>query len=142
METEQKKRVRATFAPYLRVNALGPAELIGNRCKACGETYLGKRRVCLKCYSVDQMEEMTLGKTGELFTYTVVYQSAPWVKVPFVAGVVRLPEGPFVTAVLEGVEPSSSALRVGMKLEFLERVVHHDAEGSEIVAYAYRPASA
>lgn len=140
-DTKPKANIgRVSFVPYLCVPASGPAHLIGSRCKSCGETYLGRRRVCLRCSSRDQIEEIALGRKGELFTYTIVQQSAPWVKVPFVAAVVSLPEGPFVRAVLVDVEPRPEAISVGMALTMVERMVRQDKEGNEVIAYAYRPA--
>jgi hypothetical protein len=112
--------------------------LEGSRCRNCGETYVDRRRVCVKCYARD-MEKVALGKTGELFTFTIVHQSAPGVPVPYVAAVVRLSEGPFVTANLVDVEPKPENLRAGMKLEMVVRKVREDRAGNDIIAYQYRP---
>ncbi|MBL7174487.1 MAG: Zn-ribbon domain-containing OB-fold protein [Desulfobacteraceae bacterium] len=141
-QTAGKREV--PMVPYLRLPE-SPKEdacLIGSRCKNCGETYLGMRVICINCYSSDQMEEVTLSRTGELFTYTVVYQSAPWVQVPYAAVVVRLPEGPVVRASLTDFEPSPDALKVGMPVEMVTEKVSEDNDGNDVIAYKFKLADA
>jgi len=140
-EKQASDKKAIPIVPHLRLpqSAGGEGHLIGSRCKNCGETYLGKRVVCIKCYEMEQMEEVALSRTGELFSYTVVYQSAPWVQVPYVAAVVRLPEGPVVPASLTGCEPTPSAVRVGMSVKMVTEKVRQDREGNDIIAYKFKP---
>ena len=138
-QAEAKKAVPIVSHLRLPQSAGEEAHLIGSRCKNCGETYLGKRVVCIKCYEMDEMEEVALSRTGELFSYTIVYQSAPWVQVPYVAAVVRLPEGPVVPASLTGCEPTPNAVRVGMPLKMVTEKVRQDREGNDIIAYKFKP---
>lgn len=137
-KTDTKKAV--PIVPYLRLPQREGEEayLIGSRCKTCGETYLGKRVICIVCYAADEMTEIALSRTGELFTYTVIYQSAPWVQTPYIAGVVKLPEGPFVRASITGCEAQPDAVWVGMPLEMVTEKVRQDSEGNDIIAYSFR----
>lgn len=136
-ETTGGKTIPAV--PYLRLPDSGEPYLIGSKCRNCGEVYLGKKAVCLKCYQRDEMDEIALSRAGKIHTFTIVHQSAPWVKVPYIAAVVRLPEGPVVPATLVDCEPSAATLRVGMPVEMVTEKVKKDKSGNEIVAYKFRP---
>jgi uncharacterized OB-fold protein len=131
------------IVPYLKLSQSEgeAAYLIGSRCGNCGETYLGKKALCINCEANGPMEELTLSPRGELFTFTVVYQSAPWVKTPYVAAVVKLPEGPVVRASLTGIEPDPARMKVGMPLEMVTEIVRRDNEGNEVVALKFKPLS-
>ncbi len=115
--------------------------LLGSRCRKCGEMYLGSRAVCVKCFESGCLDELKLGGKGELFAFTVIYQSAPWVTVPYVAAVVRLAEGPVVRASLTQVEPDPAKLRVGMPLEMITEKVRQTRDGTDVIAYKFRPAA-
>jgi len=141
-QAEAKKAV--PIVPYLRLPGVAKEEayLTGSRCKNCGETYLGKRVICINCYQADQIEDVALSRRGELFTYTIVYQSAPWVQVPYVAAVIKLPEGVVIRASLTGCEPTDQALRAGMAVELVTEKVREDRDGNDVIAYKFRPIQA
>ena len=137
--TGEKKPV--PMVPYLRLPS-SPGEeayFVGSKCRNCGETYLGSRVICIKCNTMEQMDEVALSRTGEIFTYTVVYQSAPGVQLPYIAAVVKLPEGPFLRASIVGVEPGPDAVKVGMNVVMLTETVRQDREGNDIIAYKFKP---
>lgn len=91
-------------------------QLIGSRCKACGEVFSPKRLICAHCYEQD-MEEIFLSGKGDLYTYTVVrapvlgYQGP----IPFIVGEIELPEGLRIRSILTGCEPER--LKIGMAME-------------------------
>ena len=87
----------------------------------------------------EQMDEVVLSRTGEIFTYTVVYQSMPGIPSPYIAAVVKLPEGPFVRATIVGVEPEPGAVKVGTEVVMLTETVRQDHEGNDIIAYKFKP---
>ena len=93
------------IVPYLRLGNGEKPYLVGSRCKACGQSYVGTRRHCARCTAIDQMEEIQLSDTGKVWVWTIVHQSAPGIPTPYVAAIVDLPEGVSVRANLEGVEP-------------------------------------
>lgn len=48
--------------------------LYGAKCKACGTTQYPPQRVCTKCHTKDQFEQIRLSdKKGKLFTYSIDY---------------------------------------------------------------------
>ena len=69
-----------------------------------------------------------------------MHQSFPGVPVPYVVGVVDLPEGVSVRCNLVDVEPDPKALEFGMKLEMTTGVSQQDKEGNDVVAFYFRPA--
>jgi len=138
-QAEAKKAV--PIVPYLRLpgTAKEEAYLIGSRCNNCGETYLGRRVICINCYKADRIEEVALSRCGKLFTYTIVYQSAPWVQVPYIAAVIKLPEGPIVRASLIDCEPIDQVLGAGMAVVMVTEKVREDRDGNDVIAYKFRP---
>ena len=82
-----------------------PPQLLGSRCRACGEHFFPRRVVCARCLA-QGCDDVLLGPRGTLWTFT-------WVHVPFFGqkhgdgvgygvGQVDLPEGPRIQAVLSG----------------------------------------
>ena len=139
-DTKKQSQKMIPMVPFLKLPE-GPDEdpyLLGSKCGSCGVTYLGKRLICINCFNADTMEEVRLSRTGKLFTYTVVYQSAPWVKVPYVAVVVKLPEGPVVRGTLAGFEPDPKKLKAGMPVKMVTEIVREDEAGNKTVAYKFK----
>lgn len=136
-----KEKRRVPIVPYLRLPEAPDekAYLVGSRCRVCGETYLGQRKACLKCHSVDSFDEIALSTRGRLLVYTVVHQSAPGVPVPHIAGIVMLPEGVHLRTNIIGVPAELGILQAGSEVEMVTQVVREDSEGNEIVAYVFRP---
>ena len=129
------------LVPYLRLpeKAGEKAYLWGSRCKKCGAVYLGARVACSKCLSTDPLEEIRLSDTGEVWVYSVVYQSIPGVQTPYVAAIVDLPEGVSVRANIEGVEPKPESIPYGLKVKMYTEKVREDQDGNDIIAYKFRP---
>ena len=84
---------------------------------------------------------MKLSDKGELHVFTIVHQSAPGIPTPYVAAIVDLPEGVSVRCNIEGVEPDPKNLEFGMAVEMYTEKVHTDREGTDIIAFKYRPAN-
>ena len=63
--------------PYLKIPEGGEPYLEGQKCGACGATFLGERSVCSKCGARDQMSAKKLANTGKLHVYSIVCRSFP-----------------------------------------------------------------
>ena len=122
--------------------------LVGYRCKKCSATYIGEGRVaCSKCTADGQIEETKLSDRGTLYVYSIVYQSAPGIPVPYISAIVDLPEGVSVRCNLVDVEPDPAKIQFGMPVEMVTRKVRErkekNAEGIEeaidIIAFFFRP---
>jgi len=137
VEPETRQRVPVASSRLKLIGDGTEGVLLGRKCKDCGEYYFGAPRFCLKCTSA-QLEPVELSRTGTLDTYTIVHQAPPgWLgPVPYILGVVSLPEGPRVTA--EIVDCPQEAVKVGIPLELTLRVGGKSKDGNEIVVYKWR----
>jgi len=133
---------RRPIVPFLRLPDEGEPYLVGRRCTRCGAVYLGERRACSKCTVAGPFEEIPLSRRGTLWVWSIVHQSMPGVPVPYVVGVVDLPEGVSVRCNLIDVEPDPAKLRFGMPVEMMTGVSQQDREGKDVVAFYFRPAGA
>src|SRR5207237_6349879 len=124
----------------LRLPPDGEPHLAGQRCTACGAVYLGTRLACARCTEQGRFEEIALSRRGELWVWSIVHQSAPGVPVPYVVGIVDLPEGVSVRCNLIDVEPDPARLRFGMPVEITTGVSQQDREGNDVIAFYFRPA--
>jgi uncharacterized OB-fold protein len=132
-------RTRRPIVPFLRLPADGAPHLAGQRCAGCGAVYLGKRLACARCAGTGPFEEIALSRHGTLYVWSIVHQSAPGVPVPYVVGVVDLPEGVCVRCNIIDVSPDPAAIRFGMPLEMTTGVSQQDRDGNDVVAFYFRP---
>ena len=131
---------RRPIVPFLKLPETGEPYLAAQRCDACGAVYLGHRLACGKCLGRGPFSEVRLSKRGELYVWSIVHQSFPGVPVPYVVGIVDLPEGVSVRCNVIDVEPDPKALRFGMPVEMTTGVSQQDKEGNDVVAFYFRPA--
>lgn len=81
-------------------DAEGPY-LEGAICAACGAVTLGLRALCPQCWVQGSMQQLKLGRTGTVYTRTVIHQAPEGFEAPYTAGMVDLGEGIRVFAHLE-----------------------------------------
>ncbi|HEV7730888.1 MAG TPA: OB-fold domain-containing protein [Candidatus Binatia bacterium] len=132
-------RPRRPIVPFLRLPDGAEPYLVGVRCGACGATYLGGRIACSKCLGRGPFTELPLSRTGTLYVWSIVHQSMPGVPVPYVVGIVDLPEGVSVRCNLIDVEPDPAKIAFGMPVEMTTGVSQQDREGNDVVAFYFRP---
>jgi len=120
-------------------------KLLGTRCQSCGALYLPPRPLCTNCYS-QHMAWVELSGEGELVTFTTIH-IPPTAMIaagygrenPYCSGVVRLKEGPAISAQILDVDVQDPAgIKIGMPLRvaYLER-----GEGEARKTFlAFRPA--
>ena len=109
--------------------------LLIQRCNSCGEAYFYPRPFCPKCWSED-VEWAEASGRATLYTWSVVHRNdlPPFGdRVPYVAAVVDLAEGPRMMTNV--VDCEFDALEVGM---VLEAVFHPTSDEMTIVQF--RPA--
>ena len=140
MSGSETVTVTSAVVPFrpgvLELDQAGRGHLIGSRCPSCGAHFFPARDVCPGCLTED-LKPVPLSGQGTLYTYTVVRQSAPEFRVPYLLGYVDLPEGVRVLGVLLGL-PEDQA-RIGMTLSLVTRPVGTDEEGREVIGYGFRP---
>jgi uncharacterized OB-fold protein len=82
--------------------------------------------------------EVPLSRRGALgLVDRAVHAGVP---VPYVVGVVDLPEGVSVRCNVIDVEPDPARLRFGMPVEMTTGVSQQDREGNDVIAFYFRPA--
>ena len=138
MASEQKKRIPFKEGLYTLPSEGQEGYLIGSRCRSCGESFYPKRVVCANCYSEDQ-EEIALSKRGSIFTYTiarVTYPGTP-VTAPFVTAQVQLPEKVQVLSLVTDIDLND--VKIGAEVDLYFWKTGEDADGNEVMAYAFRP---
>ena len=117
--------------------------LIGSRCSACGIVTFPAQDSCPRCAST-QMAEHLLPRRGRLWAWTTQGfppPSPPYAGptgdafVPFGIGYVELGGEVKVETRLS----EASAPRIGMEMELVLVPFRTDAEGNEVVTFAFRP---
>jgi uncharacterized OB-fold protein len=117
--------------------------LIGSRCSACGIVTFPAQDSCPRCASTG-MEEHLLPRRGRLWTWTTQEfppPSPPYAGpsgdafVPYGVGYVELPGALKVETRLT----RADALRIGMEMELVLVPFRTDAEGNEVVTFAFQP---
>ena len=118
-------------------DAAREGRLLVRRCGACGRAHFYPRPFCPHCWSDDVWWEDASGR-ATLYTWSVVRRNdlPPFAqRVPYVAAVVDLEEGPRMMTNVVGCEPS--ALSCGMPLE-----VSFETRTDEVTVPVFRPAAA
>lgn len=122
----------------------GPA-LVASRCTGCGTHYFPTSLSCRNpgC-SAKQVEEAEIGRTGRLYSYTVqayrppaLFRMDDWA--PYALGLVELPEGLRVLAMLTGC--AHDEIAVDMPLELVVETLYTDDDGREVATYKYAPSA-
>jgi len=113
--------------------------LVGEVCPECESKIFPPRDICPDCGGEAKAEYKFSGK-GEVFSFTTV-QNPPAgfeSQAPYVVALVRLEEGPMLTAQLTdlGKEP----VEIGMPVEMVTRRLREDGDRGMIVyGYKFRP---
>ena len=120
-------------------------KLMGTRCKECKELYIPVRKLCTKCNSAN-MEWVEMSGNGELAAFTSITVGTPYFiekgydrNKPYWFSVIKLEEGPMVSAQLVGVDESKpDTIKIGMpvKVKFLES----ELKGETKIDLGFEPA--
>lgn len=121
---------------YLRLD--DPPVLVAQACDDCGAHYFDRRNACARCGG-RSFSEHDLPRTGRLRSYTIVHRAAPGVAVPFVSAIVELDDGSAVKANLVDIQPDPERIRLGGPVELTTWIHGTDDEGTEAVAFGFRP---
>jgi uncharacterized OB-fold protein len=113
--------IDAASAPYWEAARQG--RLLIAECAECGKVHHYPRPFCPFCWSED-VNPVQADGTGTLYTYSTVYvNDLPPFKerLPYVAAIVELDEGPRLMTTIEGT--NAGDLRVGMPVTVVFRPV-------------------
>jgi uncharacterized OB-fold protein len=112
------------------------ARLVGGRCPRCARFNFPAQVICAYC-SADGCEATPLSTRGTIEVCTTVINRPPGYDgpVPFGFGVVELPEGIRIISRITDPDRAKPGTAVVLRLEPLGT----DADGREVVTYAYEP---
>ncbi len=113
--------------------------LVGEICESCGRTLFPPRDTCPYCSEPAQTVRALSGQ-GVVYSYSIMYDAPEGFEqyVPYTVALVKLEEGPMVTAQLTDVDPE--AVQVGMPVEMVTRKLTEEGpEGQIQYGYKFRP---
>ncbi len=113
-------------------------QMVGEECPHCGVKIFPPRDACPNCARPAQ-ELYTFAGKGEVYSYTVVLDPPEGFEgqKPYYVALVKLDEGPMVTAQLTDLEGGPE---IGMRVEMVTRKLRTDGEEGIIVyGYKFRP---
>ncbi len=118
--------------------------LVGSKCTGCGAVYLQLDRLaCAKCFAQGPFSEVELSDHGKVYVFSVVHQSFPGIKTPYVTAIVDLPEGVSVRSTIVEIAPEelqkNPRTAFDLAVELTTSVVAKDREGHDVIGYAYKP---
>jgi len=118
-------------------------DLIGSKCRDCGEQFFIRRDICENCQGHD-MEEILLGNRGKLYAFSVMFYPAPPPYkapdpfVPYGLGWIEMPGGTVLYSLLTENDPGK--LRVGMDMDLVFEKFGQDKDGNDLMIYKFKPA--
>jgi len=113
--------------------------LVGEVCPHCEEKIFPPRDVCPNCAQEAKTPYVFSGK-GEVFSYTTVYDPPEGYEgnAPYTVALIKLEEGPLVTAQLTDVD--NGKVEIGVPVEMVTRKLREDGErGMLVYGYKFRP---
>jgi uncharacterized OB-fold protein len=128
---------RLMVRPGLFTDGATPT-LLGSMCAACGAHHFPRHDTCPYC-SVEDPAPIELTGPGTLWAWTAITAAPPGYsgEIPYGVGIVELPEGIRIIGRLTESDPA--ALAVGQAMELRVVPLHADADGNEVVTYAFSP---
>jgi uncharacterized OB-fold protein len=114
-------------------------QLVGEVCPHCNHKIFPPRDVCPACEH-EARTPFTFSGKGEVYSYSTIHAAPQGFEkyAPYTVALVRLEEGPLITAQLTDV--SEDEVQVGMPVEMVTRVLREDGErGMLVYGYKFRP---
>lgn len=127
--------------PFIQRDKDGSPYLEGLRCLDCRAVYLGKRTVCSRCFTRDQLVTERLSERGHLHSFSIVHRSYPGIDVPYISAVVDLENGGTLKGNLMGVAPDPDKISFDMpvRVVFGDALGRKDADGNSYISYFFEP---
>ncbi len=144
MAEQQTPQTETGPRPILPIFKLQPTpHLVGSKC-SCGAIFLDTKRIaCSKCGATGPFQQVDLSTKGKVWVFSVIHQSFPGIKTPYVTAVVDLPEGVSVKSNLIDVDPEdlqkNPQKAFGMPVELVATQVATDRQGNPVMAFQFKP---
>ncbi|HEU5083639.1 MAG TPA: OB-fold domain-containing protein [Acidimicrobiales bacterium] len=136
---------QVAFAPDVFTWPADEPQLIGGRCTACSAVTFPRQTSCARCGSLEVVDEL-LPRRGTLWTFTTQeflpkepYAGGETLETfrPYGVGLVQLDDVVRVESRLTEADPGK--LRIGMEVELRIVPFRTDAEGTEVMTFAFAP---
>lgn len=111
--------------------------LVGETCPHCEAKIFPPRDICPNCGGEAKTTYAFSGK-GEVYSYTTIYEAPTGFDetAPYTVALVKLEEGPLVTAQLTDLE--DKPIEIGMPVEMVTRRLRSDGDERGILIYGYK----
>ncbi|MFN3741052.1 MAG: Zn-ribbon domain-containing OB-fold protein [Anaerolineales bacterium] len=111
--------------------------LVGEICPHCEAKIFPPRDICPNC-GEEARELYAFSGRGEVYSYTTIYEAPNGFEqqVPYTVALIKLEEGPMVTAQLTDVAPQE--VQVGMPVEMVTRKLRNDGDERGLILYGYK----
>jgi uncharacterized OB-fold protein len=113
--------------------------LVGEVCPSCEAKIFPPRDVCPECGDEAKTHYQFSGR-GEVYSYTTLFDAPQGheAQLPYTLALVKLEEGPLVTAQLTDVNDDN--VEIGMPVEMVTRKLRSDGDrGMLVYGYKFRP---
>ncbi|HEX2993200.1 MAG TPA: Zn-ribbon domain-containing OB-fold protein [Anaerolineales bacterium] len=110
---------------------------LGEVCPHCDHKIFPPRDVCPNCG--DEAKELyTFSGKGEVYSFTTIYEAPSGYdsNAPYTVALVKLDEGPMITAQLTDVD--NCAVKIGMPVEMVTRKMRNDGDERGLIVYGYK----
>ena len=111
--------------------------LVGEVCPHCETKIFPPRDVCPECGG-NARDLYTFSGRGEVYSFTDVFEAPAGfdVNAPYTVALVKLEEGPLVTAQLTDL--GEQPVEIGMPVEMVTRKMRNDGDERGIIVYGYK----
>ena len=111
--------------------------LVGEVCPHCDAKIFPPRDFCPEC-GQNARTEFSFSGRGEVFSYTTVFDPPSGYEEmsPYTVALVKLEEGPVITAQLTDVD--TSEVKIGMPVEMVTRRLRNDGDERGMIVYGYK----
>ena len=111
--------------------------LVGEICPHCETKLFPPRDICPHCGEEARTEYQFSGK-GEVFSFTTIFDAPAGYETnaPYTVALVKLEEGPVVTAQLTDL--GDQRVAIGMPVEMVTRRLRQDGDERGILVYGYK----
>ena len=111
--------------------------LIGSECTHCGEKFFPPRKLCRNCRRLGAIRKFKFSGKGEVYSFTVIHAAPDGFEFqkPYVLAIIKLVEGPLVTAQVVDCKPED--VDIGCKVESIFRKIYSSGKEGTI-RYGYK----
>ena len=111
--------------------------LIGTECKTCNDKFFPPRDFCSNCRRHGKIHEFKFSGRGEVYSFSAVHAPPEGFEYqkPYIIGIIKLEEGPLLTAQIVDCKPED--VEIGKKVKSVFRKIVEMGE-SGIIQYGYK----